>query len=495
MTIYTSSEGLYIGGKWTKPSTGESIRIISPFTEQEIATVPAAVAADVDRAVGLARQAFDHGPWPKMPMHERIATMKRLRDLFVERREALAEIITAEMGSPITASRTQQAAIPVLMLDDFCAIAEEMVTRSLRQAGSGNGLVIRKPKGVVAAIVPWNAPLMTIIMKLGPALLMGCSIIVKTAPEAALSGNALGEMLSEANIPDGVVSILPADRETSEYLALHPGVDKVSFTGSTLAGRHLACQCANLIRPITLELGGKSAAVILDDADIAMAVDSLRVGSFRNSGQVCSLKTRVLISRRRRDELIDAMSALLDTMPVGDPSDPKTMIGPMVSKRQMERVSGYIELGIAEGARLAKGGAGRPQGLNKGWFVQPTLFADVDPYAAIAQEEIFGPVVSISTFEDEDEAVTIANNSVYGLNGSVFSGDVERAIMLAHRIKSGVVEINGYGVGFRSPIGGVKSSGIGREAGQEGFEPYIEYQAIGLPKAYADTLANKGVIL
>ena len=295
-------------------------------------------------------------------------------------------------------------------------------------------------------------------------------------------------MLHEVGVPQGVVSILPADRDASEYLALHPGVDKVSFTGSTVAGRHLAARCGELLRPITLELGGKSAALFLDDANIGAAVEALRLGSLRNSGQVCSLKTRILVSRERRAAVEEAFAGLLDTMPVGDPNDPSTQIGPMVSERQMQRVGSHIERGVHDGARLVRGGTGRPSGVDRGWFVRPTIFSDVSPDAAIAQEEIFGPVLSISTYRSEAEAIEIANNSIYGLNGAVFSADIEKALSVASRIRTGTVEINGAGVGLTLPIGGVKQSGMGREGGGEGFEPYADIKTIGLPKAYADTL-------
>jgi betaine-aldehyde dehydrogenase len=480
---------LYIGGRWVAPASGDRLRIISPWTEKEIACVAAASTLDIDTAVSAARRAFEEGPWPRMAIEDRIAAIGRLRQIMARRRADIAQSITDEMGSPITASRTQQAQVPLSMLDAFINIAREIPLTMVRPSATGQSLVVRQPKGVVAAIVPWNAPLMAITMKLGPALLAGCCVVVKTAPETAVSGNLLAEMLDESGLPEGVVSILAADREVSEYLALHPGVDKVSFTGSTAAGRHLAARCGTLLRPITLELGGKSAAIVLDDADIPATVESLRVGSFRNSGQVCSLKTRILVSRRREPDVLSALEELLDTMPVGDPNDPETQIGPMVSKRQMDRVAGYIEKGITDGARVIKGGLGRPGGLTHGWFVRPTLFADVDPHASIAQEEIFGPVLSVISYEDESQAIAIANNSAYGLNGSVFSNDVERAIAIARRIKTGVVEINGCGVGFHSPIGGVKASGLGREAGPEGFEPYFEYKAIGVPNGVGPVLS------
>ncbi len=481
---------LYIGGEWVSPDSSKTVEVISPVSEEAIAAVPSASFSDVDRAVASARHAFDKGPWPRMPLEERIAVVSRLRDAFITRRDILAQVITDEMGSPITFSSNLQAGVPILMLEAFIDIAREYPFRELRRSATGNALVTREAKGVVVAIVPWNVPMMTTIMKLAPALLSGCTVIIKPAPETPLSAYLLGEMLQEAGIPEGVVSILPAEREASEYLALHPGVDKVTFTGSTGAGRHLATKCGELLRPITLELGGKSAAIFLDDADIAAGVEALRMGSLRNSGQVCSLKTRILVSKDRRDELLDHFGALFDSMPVGDPNDPATQIGPMVTRRQMERVGGYIDQGLKDGALAVRGGSGRPEGLNHGWFVRPTLFANVDPDATIAQEEIFGPVLAVSTFESEEQAVQIANNSVYGLNGAIFSSDVDKAIDMAGRIKTGTIEINGGGVGFQSPIGGVKQSGIGREGGREGFDPYLEIKSIGIPKSFADGLAG-----
>lgn len=480
---------LFVGGAWAMPQTSNMIEVVSPWTEQVIAAVAEASKEDVDVAVAAARKAFDTGSWPRMSIDERIAVMRRVGIALEANSERLAHIITAEMGSPITQSANVQAVVPRLMLNAFIELAGAYPLQMMRRSSSGCGMVFREPKGVVAAIVPWNAPVMAAMMKLGPALLMGCCVILKPAPESPLSACILADILQEAGLPHGVVSILPAGREVSEYLALHPGVDKVSFTGSTGAGRHLASLCGAAIRPITLELGGKSAALILDDANISAAIESLRMGAFRNSGQICSLKTRVLVPRRLEREVLERLVDLVESMPVGDPYDPATQIGPMVSARQRDRVQHYIALGISEGARLVHGGEGHPDGLTHGWFVRPTIFAGVDPAATIAQEEIFGPVVSVMSYETDDQAIAIANNSAYGLNGAIFSADVPRAIELAHRIKTGVVEINGCGVGFHSPIGGVKQSGLGREAGSEGFDAFTELKAVGISDAYADALS------
>jgi betaine-aldehyde dehydrogenase len=481
---------MFIGGEWAAPRSSERLEVISPFTEQVIATVPKGSNEDVDAAVAAARAAFDKGPWPRMSVAERIEAIGRLRATFARRQEEMAQAITAEMGSPITQSRTIQTTVPLMMLDEHSAIARNVVNWSeLRRSKSGNALVRRLPKGVAALITPWNAPMMTVIQKLGPALLAGCTVVVKPASLAPLSAYLLAEFIQEAGLPAGVVNVITCDRGEAEYLALHPGVNKVTFTGSTGAGRHRASKCGELLRPITLELGGKSAGVILDDADIPAAVEALRLLSFRNSGQICTLKTRILVSKKRQSEVVDALGAMVRSMPVGDPLDEKTHIGPMVSAKQRDNVERYVDIGLKEGARLVAGGPGRPKGLDRGWFVQPTLFSEVHPDSRLAQEEIFGPVLSVIAYEDDDDAVAIANNSVYGLSGSVFSKDVERAISVADRVKTGVLEVNGSPFGFHAPFGGVKESGIGRESGWEGFEPYIELKSIGVPKDYADRIA------
>lgn len=473
---------LFIGGDWVAPQGAERITVTSPTTEEAIAEVPSASRADIDRAVAAARLAFDKGPWPRLALEERRAVLRRLSAIFTERADDIAALVTEEMGCPITLSKSMQSAGARLLIDAFVDMAPDYEWQTLRQSVTGNGLVLRQPIGVVAAIIPWNAPLLTAMIKLAPALLAGCAVILKPAPESPLSAWLLAEMLTQAGLPEGVVNIVPADREVSEYLALHPDVDKVTFTGSTAAGQHLGALCGQRVRRLTLELGGKSAAIITDDADFDHAAGCLRLNALRNSGQVCSNKTRILVSHRRQGEFLEALSAMMATMPVGDPRQAETQIGPMVSRRQRERVNGYIDKGAAEARRAWANPAALPE---RGWFVAPTIFADVDRKAVIAQEEIFGPVLAVIPYEDEDDAIAIANDSIYGLNGSVFTGDPERGVQIARRIQTGTVEINGNGVGFHAPIGGFKQSGIGREAGLEGFDAYVEIKSIGLPKELA----------
>lgn len=481
---------LFIGGHWVKPQSDKVIEVLSPFTEQVIATVPSASMADVDLAVAAARQAFDHGPWPRMSLTERSAVLARTAQLLQQHQDSMGEVISAELGSPITFSKKLQAGVPILMIKEFLAIAKTLELEELRQSTSGNSLTLRQPKGVVAGIMPWNVPMMTTMIKLAPCLLMGCPMIIKPASETPLSSYLLAEILAEAGLPEGVISVLPADRHVAEYLVTHPGVDKVTFTGSTFVGKHLAGKCAELIRPITLELGGKSAAIVLDDADLPAMAECLRLGAFRNSGQICSLKTRILVSKQNEQAVLEALCGLVASMPVGDPSDPLTQIGPMSSKKQQQTVTEYIQKGLEDGGRIVCGGLGMPEGLTQGYFVRPTVFADVRADHRIFQEEIFGPVIAVTTYDTVEEAIALANDSIYGLNGAVFTGDIAKGIEIAKKIKTGTVEINGGGVGFQSPIGGVKQSGLGREGGREGFDAYVEFKSIGLPKAYADARAR-----
>ena len=417
-----------------------------------------------------------------------MGVLRELRRLLAENQEPIAELITDEMGCPITQSRTIQAVNPVRVIDAYLDIAQDYPFRSIRRSDTGNALVTREPVGVVAAIVPWNVPLGISMGKIVPAVLTGCTVVLKPAPQTPLDAYYLGELIRQAGFPDGVVNIVPAEREASEHLVSHPGVDKVTFTGSTAAGRRIAAICGNDLRRVTLELGGKSAAVILGDADLDQAVEAMRLGAFRNNGQVCTLKTRVLVPQVRQDEFLQRLEALIDSMPVGDPHEDSTQIGPLASSRQREIVENYIAIGNEQGATLVRGG-GRPKQLDRGWFVEPTVFAGVRPEMTIAQEEIFGPVLSVLTYRDEAEAIEIANDSAYGLNGAVFTSDLDHGLEVASRIRTGVVELNGNPIGLRAPFGGFKSSGIGRENGPEGLDPYTELRSIGLPPDYASSLA------
>ncbi|MFA3877804.1 aldehyde dehydrogenase [Streptomyces sp. MMCC 100] len=481
---------LYIGGTWVDAAADDTLDVVSPFTEEVLARVPAGSRPDVDRAVAAAREAFDHGPWPRMPLTERMTVLRRLAAALAERHDEMATLISQEMGCPISLSHTMQTTGAQLLLDSFLDLAPRYEWSTVRRSDTGNGLVTREPVGVVAAVVPWNAPLLVTMLKAVPALLAGCTVVLKPSPEATLDSYLFADLLKDTGLPDGVVNIVPADREVSEYLVTHRDVDKVSFTGSTAAGRRIAALCGQDLRRVTLELGGKSAAVVLDDADLDVVVPSIQALSLRNNGQACSNKTRIVVARSRQAELLDRMSEMVTSLSVGDPADPATHVGPVVSAAQRERVEGYIEVGRQEGAKVLVGG-GRPAGFDRGWFVEPTVFTDVEPSMRIAQEEIFGPVLTVLAFDGEDEAVAVANDSDYGLNGSVFTADPEHALAVARRIRTGTVELNGNGVGFHAPIGGFKCSGIGREAGLEGFDAYVELKSYGLPASLADTLSRQ----
>ncbi|MFD7077873.1 aldehyde dehydrogenase [Nocardioides sp. NPDC059952] len=474
-------DALFIGGAWAKPATDATIEVISPHSEEVVARVPEGSVEDIDAAVAAARTAFDEGPWPRMSPEERIEIVQALSGLYAGRLGEMAEVITAEMGSTISFSNLAQAPAPWMQIEAFLGIAREFPWESRRTGVLGSDVVVRhEPVGVVAAIAPWNVPQFTVLSKLIPALLAGCTIVIKPAPETPLDGNLLAEMLIEAGVPEGVVSIVAAGREVGEHLVTHPGVDKVAFTGSTAAGRRIGALCGERLKRVSLELGGKSAAIVLDDADLAATLEGLKFTALMNSGQACVAQTRVLVPVGRHDEIAGALAETVAAMKVGDPSDPASEVGPMVARRQQERVEKYIALGQEEGARLLTGGTGRPAGLDTGWYVRPTVFAGVDNRMRIAQEEIFGPVLSVIPYGSVEEAVRIANDSDYGLAGTVWTADQEAGLDVARRVRAGTYGVNTYTMDFAAPFGGFKASGIGREFGAEGLAQYTELKSVYL---------------
>jgi aldehyde dehydrogenase (NAD+) len=474
---------LFIGGEWVDPSSASVIEVISPHSEEIVGRVPEAREADVDRAVAAARTAFDHGPWPRTAAAERADVMARLLAALEQRAGEMAVTITTEMGSPISFSHLGQVMASHMVLDYYVRLTREYAFEEVRPGMLGPALVRREPVGVAGAIVPWNVPLFVTMLKLAPALAAGATVVLKPAPETPLDAMLLAEAAEEAGLPAGVLNIVPAGREVGEHLVTHPGADKISFTGSTAAGRRIAALCGERLKRVTLELGGKSAAIILDDADMEQTIGGLLPAAMMNNGQACMAQTRILASRRRYAAVTEALVAAVGALKVGDPMDPETFCGPLVAARQQDRVLGYIDLGKREGARIATGG-GRPPGLSKGWYVQPTVFVDGDNSMRIAREEIFGPVVVVIPYEDEDDAVRIANDSDYGLSGTVWTADAGRGLEVARRVRTGTYTVNGFGMEFGAPFGGFKCSGIGRELGPEGLAAYIEPKTIQLPMGY-----------
>ncbi|MEU1005572.1 aldehyde dehydrogenase family protein [Streptomyces tibetensis] len=456
-------DGMYIDGAW-RPAAGQDvIEVVNPVDGQVIATVPAGTAEDVDTAVRAARAAL--ADWAATPPGERAARLAALRDVLVARAEEIAETVTAELGSPLKFSQAVHAGVPIAVAGSYAELA---ATYAFEEK-TGNSVVHHEPVGVVAAITPWNYPLHQIVAKVAPALAAGCTIVVKPAEDTPLVARLFADAVHEAGIPAGVFNLVTGlGPVAGQALAEHPGVDLVSFTGSTAVGRQLAAIAAGQVKKVALELGGKSANVILPSADLAKAVNVGVANVMSNSGQTCSAWTRMLVHRDRYDEAVELAAAA--AAKYGE------RIGPVVNAKQQARVRGYIEKGVAEGARLVAGGPEAPRA--EGYFVSPTVFADVTEDMTIAQEEIFGPVLSILKYEDEEDALRIANGTVYGLAGAVWAGDEAEAVAFARRMETGQVDINGGRFNPLAPFGGYKQSGVGRELGVHGLAEYLQTKSL-----------------
>jgi len=468
---------IFVDGKWASPSGKERLSVISPVTEEEIMNFPDGTPQDMDRAVASARAAFDSGPWPRLSAQERGAMLIKVAAVLQRRLPELADVWTAQVGAPISLTKYASSQAPGLFEFYGKMIQTYPIVDERRRDDGKIARVVNEPVGVVAAITPWNAPMVLLCYKVAAALAAGCTVVSKPAPETPMDAYLLAECIEEAGLPPGIFNVVPAGRETGDYLVRHSGIDKVSFTGSTAAGRKIMAACAERMARCSFELGGKSAAIVLDDADIGQVLQSLVPFSMPITGQVCFSLTRVLVPRSRATEIRDAYVAAIRTVKVGDPFDASTQMGPLTMKRQLTRVQGYIEKGRAEGAKLVLGG-GRPEHLKKGYYIEPTVFADVDMRMTIAQEEIFGPVVSFITYDSIDDAVAKANSTMYGLHGAIYTADVERGYQVARRVRSGSVTVNGLIVDYKMPFGGFKQSGIGREGGIEGLENYFEVKTV-----------------
>ncbi|SCF11302.1 aldehyde dehydrogenase family protein [Micromonospora chokoriensis] len=463
--------GHWIGGE-TVAGTAGTIPVVNPATGEVVAETPAGTAADVDRAVAAARAAFP--AWAATTPQHRADVLRRLGAGLGARQEEIAQAITAEMGSPIGMSRTAQVAFPAAVVEAVAGLADGFAwTEEI-----GNSLIVREPIGVVGAITPWNFPLQQIVSKLAPALLAGDTMVFKPSENAPLTARILAEVAADAGVPAGVFNVVyGTGAVVGEAISAHPDIDMVSFTGSTRAGKRIGAVAAETVKRVALELGGKGANIILDDADLPEAVNRGLMMAFSNGGQVCGAWPRMLVPASRQDEVVALAVEAAKQYTVGDPTDEATRIGPMASEAHREKVVGYIERGIADGARLVAGGPDRPEGLPTGAYVQPTIFADVDPTAPIAQEEIFGPVLTIIPYADEDEAVAIANSTSYGLTSGVF-GEPEHALAVARRLRVGQVDVNAGHWNPLAPFGGYKQSGNGREFGRFGLEEFLETKSI-----------------
>lgn len=475
----------FINGEWVSPRGTETQAQLEAATGELLGTAALGNDADIDAAACAAREALDSGPWGQTSAAERAEVLHRFSSALSARADFTTNLVSRENGMPIGLSTIFNGAGPVGMLQMYAEAIKATALEAARPSPSGATVVRREPVGVVGAITPWNYPQALAMMKIAPALAAGCTMVLKPSPDTALDSYVFGDAAQEAGLPPGVLNIVLAGREAGASLVTHPGVDKVAFTGSTEAGRWIGAECGRLIRRVSLELGGKSAAIVLDDADLDVLVQGLGMASFMNNCQTCTTQSRILAPRSRYEEVVEAVASFANGMVVGNPLDPATTCGPMASEHHLEKVLGYIEIGNNSDARLVAGG-GRPSGLDKGFFVQPTVFADVDNNDRLAREEVFGPVIAVIPYDTEDEAVSIANDSRYGLAGSVWTADEAHGVEVARRIRTGTIGVNYYHIDLGSPFGGMKESGLGREGGPEALEGYLEYKSIYASAAQLD---------
>ena len=489
---------LFIDGEWRKGGHGTVLEVENPATEEVFARVEQASIDDAHQAISAARHAFDEGPWPRLPDTERQALMTAFVDAVAARSDRLTELVVAEAGSTVLLARTGQVGVPLIHLRDLVDRVMPTFPTSRPQSptfgvGIGQGVVLREPVGVVSAITAFNYPTLLNLFKVGPALAAGCTVILRPSPLTPLSALILGEAAAEAGLPNGVLNIVTGDLDVSSLLTTDPRVDMVSFTGSDVVGKQILAQAASTVKKVVLELGGKSVNIVTPDADLDAAAAHAVLNFTRHSGQGCAAFTRILAQQDIHDELIERMLARLASIVVGDPTDESTDMGPLISERQRERVLSYLELGQAEGAKLAFGG-GRTAGRSQGYYVDPALFVNGDNSMRVAREEIFGPVGVVIPYRTDDEAVAIANDSPYGLSGSVWAADPVRGFGLAARLRTGMVNINGVGGGPNphSPFGGYKHSGIGREWGEAGYTEYFETKSVNWPAGAAWPASSSG---
>ena len=467
----------FIDGEWVDPRGNETHHALEAATGEPLGTAALGTDLDIDAAVKAARRALDHGPWGKTTAAERAAAMHRFAAALAARAEGTSRLVSQENGMPIGLSSLFNGAAPAGLLQMYAELIKNLPLEEVRPSMSGSTIVRREPVGVVGAIAPWNYPQVLAMMKIAPALAAGCTIVLKPSPETALDSYVLGDAAIEAGLPPGVLNIVLAGREAGASLVSHPDVDKIAFTGSTATGRIIGAECGRLIRRVTLELGGKSAAIFLDDGDIDVFLAGLGMASFMNNSQTCTTQSRILAPRSRYDEVVDAVASFASGLTVGNPLDPAVTCGPMASEQHLNRVLGYIGVGKDSSARLVAGG-GRAADQDRGWFVEPTVFADVDNSDRLAREEVFGPVMAVIPFDDDDDAVAIANDSNYGLGGSVWTADEQRGIDVSRRVRTGTIGVNYYNLDLGAPFGGMKDSGIGRELGPEALNNYLEYKSI-----------------